>query len=77
MYKKKTKKATRKDIINILTAIMKQTDALTRRLKDIDTVFIDFIEYSSNIEEFEKWLDAKYKHKEHIGSGESTSTSKK
>jgi hypothetical protein len=75
MAKQKKKPVTKKDIVNILTAILQQTDALTRRLKDIDSVFIDFIEFSSDINKFEKWLDGKYKPKEHIGSGKDSSSS--
>ena len=61
---KRKKPLTKRDIHGILRSVISQVDFLTQKLKDIDVVLIDFIQYSSDLKKFEEWLDEKYKSKD-------------
>ena len=64
MSKRKSSKPTIKDMSIIMRAMMNQIDTISKRIKDMDIVLIDFIQYSSDLNKFEEWLDMKYKIKD-------------
>ena len=70
------KTVTKHDIIRAVTANMMQVRGVEEKLADLDILFGEFVEMLGKTKQFRKYLDGKFKQKEHKRSGGSTPPSK-
>ena len=69
------KQVTKKDILTMCNQNMLSHRVLLEKFNGLDMLFAEFIEFLGNQEEFEKFLDGKYKQKKRKSSRRSTSVS--
>jgi len=74
---KKRKSVSKHDITRALNNVIQQSLQLTSKVRDLDVLFMELVQFLGKQEEFEEFLDGKYKPKEREPSGGSTPPSKK
>lgn len=65
------------DIIRAMNTLNIRLSAAESKVNDLDILLMEFVEMVGKQKEFEKYLDGKYKQKEHKSSGRSIITSSK
>ena len=74
--KKRKPQVTKREILSSLNANLLSHKVLNKKVDDLDMLFAEYIEFSGKRKEFEKYLDGKYKQREHKRSWGSITISK-